>query len=438
MKRAKIRSLMKIVDKTAIPAELDRRENSSSEMTKLDEDVKKIVEEVKKRGDAALIEFTRKFDNVSLREEDLKVKQREIEDAYRNVGEKEVSTIKAMKERIESLEGRILEKMTTEVQINGIKVKFRIDPIESVGCYVPGGIAAYPSTLVMTTTPAKLAGVPRVVVCSPPRTNGSVNPLTLVAADVCGVDEFYKVGGAQAIAAMAYGTETIKSVLKIVGPGNKYVAAVKRLISKDVAIDMPAGPSELLILADDSADPRLIALDLCSQAEHGPDSIVGLVTTSKGLVLRVLKELSEIVEEIPRKEIVIKALRDKGFILLCDNINEMIEFANRFAPEHVEVMTDHAENIADMIRNAGLVLVGPYSPAALSDYYCGTNHVLPTGGFGKMFSGLSVLDFVRKVAIVSCSREGIQGALGIVKILAEAEGLPNHYRALEGRLKVEN
>ncbi|MBC7130861.1 histidinol dehydrogenase [Candidatus Bathyarchaeota archaeon] len=307
-------------------------------------------------------------------------------------------------------------------------------PIKSVGCYVPGGKAAYPSTVVMAVTPAKLAGVERVVVCSPPTRDGEVNPLTLVAADICKVDEFYKVGGAQAIAAMAYGTETISPVCKIVGPGNRYVTMAKVLVSRDVAIDVPAGPSELLIIADETANPRLLAFDMCAQAEHGPDSVVGLLTTSRELVVKVMTELERLTENISRKEIVLEALSNNGFILICNDETEIIEVANTFAPEHLEIITKDSKKLADKISTAGLVLIGAYSTAALTDYCCGTNHVLPTSGFGKVYSGLSTLDFLRRIPIVECSKEGLTKAAKYVKVLAEAEGLENHYRAVEARI----
>lgn len=429
--------VLKIFNMNAASSILNRREASIKKGSKVEDYVKKIIDDVKRYGDKSLIEYTKKFDNVLLEPKDLKVKPKEVEEAYKKLGEKNVLAIKSMKSRLEIVEREILQKANHEIQLNGIKIKFKLHSIESVGCYVPGGIASYPSTLVMAAVPAKIAGVPRVVVCTPPNSDGTVDPATLVAADLCRVDELYKVGGAQAIAAMAYGTETIKAVAKIVGPGNRYVAAAKRLVAKDTAIDMPAGPSELLILADETADPRLVALDLCSQAEHGPDSVVGLLTTSLELAQKVNLELEMMIKTVPRREIVAEALQKSGFILLCRNIDEMVKFANAFSPEHVEIMTKDSQKIADKIRTAGLVLTGTYSPAALSDYYCGTNHILPTGGFGKVFSGLSVLDFVRRTTIVSCTQEALSEAISVVKFLAEIEGLPNHYRALDGRIKNE-
>lgn len=400
--------------------------------------VETMIDEVKARGDAALIDFTEKFDKITLDAKSLRVTAGEIKEAYDAVNEEQIAAIKFMKEKIETIEKCTLAQMKIEVKKNGVRVQSVSRPIQSVGCYVPGGKAAYPSTLVMTVVPAELARVPRIVVCSPPTVKGTISPLILVAADICNVNEVYKVGGVQAIAALAYGTESIKPVRKIVGPGNRYVTMAKILVSKEVSIDMPAGPSEILILADETASPRLVALDMISQAEHGIDSVAGLITTSKDLAERVLLELEKIVVSIDRNAIVKEALSKYGFIIICEKIKEMTELANIFAPEHVEIMTRAPMKVADKILSAGLILVGPYSPVCLSDYGSGTNHVLPTSGSGHVLSGLSVLDFVRRVGIVEGSREGLIELKDHVKVLAEAENLPNHYKAMEGRFEYES
>lgn len=407
---------------------LDKRTAQS-----LEERIKAIMGEVRTQGDAALIKFTKKFDKTTLDIKNLRVTTEEIKEAYESVSEEQISALDFMKEKLETLEKHTLEQIKTEVEENGIRVRYLPCSIQSVGCYVPGGEAAYPSTLVMTVVPAKVAGVPRVVVCSPPATKGSINPLTLVAADICKADEIYKVGGAQAIAALAYGTESIKPVRKIVGPGNKYVTMAKILVSRDVAIDMPAGPSEILILADETASPRFVALDMISQAEHGADSVAGLITTSKELAENVLNELRKATLSVRRSIIVTEALSSYGFIIICKTLDEMVKLANVFAPEHVEIITREPMEVAAKIGSAGLILVGSYSPVSVSDYCSGTNHVLPTSGFGHIFSGLSVLDFVRRVGIVECSRESLLKLKNNVKVLAEAENLPNHYKAIEGR-----
>jgi len=431
--------LIKVWRTPSLPPNWAERERTLERKTAqpLEKHVKTIIEEVRTQGDAALIKFTKKFDKTTLDTNNLRVTIEEIKEAYEAISEEQVSALKFIKKKIETVEKRTLEQIKIQIEENGIQVRNLPCPIQSVGCYVPGGEAAYPSTLIMTVVPAKVASVPRIVVCSPPTTKGLISPLILIAADICKADDIYKVGGAQAIAALAYGTESIKPVRKIVGPGNKYVTMAKILVSRDVAIDMPAGPSEILILADETASPRLVALDMISQAEHGIDSVAGLITTSKELAENVLNELRKIASSVRRGAIVMKALSNYGFILICKTTNEMIELANAFAPEHVEIITRKPREVADKIVSAGLILIGPYSPVSLSDYCSGTNHVLPTGGFGHTFSGLSVLDFVRRVGIVEGSREGLLKLKNNVKVLAEAEDLPNHYTAIEGRLNFE-
>jgi len=398
--------------------------------------VREIIKKVQTDGDIALVEFTKKFDKVSLDVGSLKVSRKEISKAYAKVTEDQIHALKSMKERLEVVERKVLEKVNLTVKVGGVQIDIRTRPLRRVGCYVPGGKAAYPSTLLMTVVPALIAGVPNIVVCSPPDKNGLPNPLTLVAADICGVDEVYRVGGPQAIAAMAYGTQTIKPVDKIVGPGNIYVTMAKILVSRDVAIDFPAGPSELLVVADETANPRYIALDMCAQAEHGPDTVVGLITTSKSLAEKTLREMEELLK-LSRHEIITKALSDNGFIAVCKTFEEMIELTNDFAPEHVELMLENPEEVIEKIFAAGIILVGPHSPASLSDYYGGTNHVLPTGGYGKFFSALSCLDFVKRVAVLKCSRKGLFKAREHIRILSEAENLPCHFKAVEGRFTIE-
>ena len=426
---------MKTWKSTELPPDWYKRQAPDKQANaQIENNVKAIIRKVMENGDTALIELTEKFDKASLVTKDLPVTRKEIEEAYKEVGKEQVSALKFMKNRVSTFEKLTLKQAGFETSSEGISVQNALRPVESVGCYIPGGQAAYPSTLVMTAVPAKTAGVPRIVVCSPPNGEGKVNPMVLVAADICGVNEVYKVGGAQAIAALAYGTETIKPVKKIVGPGSKYVTAAKILVSKDVAIDMPAGPSEVLVLADDTANPQFIALDMISQAEHGADSVAGLITTSEKLAEQVQRWLAK-AAGAPREEIVAKALEQYGFIIACKDTAEAVELANVFAPEHVEVMTRNPERVAEKITSAGLILVGSYSPVALSDYASGTNHVLPTGGFGSAFSGLSALDFTRRVSVVECSREGLRSVRERVEVMTEAENLPNHYKAVEARLK---
>jgi len=427
---------VKVWKASALPPDWFKRQTPDEQADeRVESEVKAIISRVVKNGDAALIELTEKFDKARLEGKALRVNSKEIKDAYNEVSQEQVAVLKFVKDKVSRFEELTLKQVGFKTSKDGVTVQNVLRPIESVGCYVPGGQAAYPSTLVMTAVPAKTAGVPRIVVCTPPNAEGTVNPLVLVAADICGVNEVYKVGGAQAIAALAYGTETIRPVKKIVGPGSKYVTAAKILVSKDVAIDMPAGPSEILVLADETANPQFIALDMVSQAEHGADSVAGLITTSEKLAKEVQGWLAKTAAGAKRGEIVAEALEKYGFIITCNDMDEAVELANVFAPEHVEILTRNPDKIAEKITSAGLILVGSYSPVALSDYGSGTNHVLPTGGFGHAFSGLSALDFVRRISIVEGSREGLQSVRERVKVLAEAENLPNHYKAVEARFE---
>jgi len=398
--------------------------------------VKSIIDEVRRRGDAALIEFTEKFDRVKLSPNRLRVNREDIEKAYDKVSEEQISAVEYAKNRVEEFQRRLLERINFELETRGVKIRSCTSPIRRVGCYTPGGQTGYPSSLIMTVTPAKVAGVPQVVVCSPPRSKDEIDPLILVAADICGVNEIYRVGGAQAVAALAYGTETIRPVDKIVGPGNRYILTAKMLVSRDVPTDIPAGPSEIIVLADESADPRIVALDMLSQAEHR-DGVSILATTSKNLAESVIKELEKTVSSIPNKETVAQNLSKNGLILTCKDLEEAIDFVNKFAPEHLEVMTEDAWRIAEKITSAGLILIGKYTPVSASDYCLGTDHVLPTGGFGHVYSGLSVLDFIKRFSIVECSEKGLLKIRRNVKILAESEGLMNHFLAVEGRFKDE-
>lgn len=426
---------MKVWKSEALPADWFKRQKADEKaVQEVENGVKAIIKQVKENGDSALVEFALKFDKAELNLRTLKVRKEEIKEAYSKTSREQVSALKIMKERVNAFQKQQITQTEIDSTSDGICVKTVLRPIESVGCYVPGGQAAYPSTLIMTAIPAKVAGVPRVVVCSPSTQKGKVNPLVLVAADICGVNEIYRVGGAQAIAALAYGTKSIKPVRKIVGPGSKYVTTAKVLVSTDVAIDMPAGPSEVLVLADESADAQLIAYDMVSQAEHGGDSVAGLITTSETIALKVQLSLTTISVYAERGEKVCEALKKYGFIIICKSLDEAIGLVNQFAPEHLEIMTKKPNEIADKLI-AGLILLGPYSPVALSDYGSGTNHVLPTGGFAQSFSGLSALDFMRRVSIIESSRTGLERVKDSVKVMAEAENLPNHYKAVQARFE---
>lgn len=413
---------------------LERRwPNTERANSELYDYVASIIAHVRNQGDQAILEYSKSFDKVVLTGEDIRVTPQEIEEAFSHVSDEQVEALHMAKGRLEAVESERLKRLSFKTSMNGVTINQRVLPIGKVGCYVPGGRAAYPSTLIMNVTPAIVVGVPRVVVCTPPGKDGEITPLTLVAADICGVNTVYRVGGAQAVAALAYGTETIEPVEKIVGPGNKYVTAAKNLVSKVVSIDKPAGPTEILIVADESADPRLIVYDMISQAEHGEGGISGLVTFSKTLADCVMEALEERLKEAPRGDDVSATLSEGGFIYVCSKLDEAVSFVNKFAPEHLEIHTEEPMKVAEKIISAGLILLGPYTPVSATDYCMGVNHVLPTGGYGKINSGLSVLDYVKIVSVVQCSREGLDTVRNPIRALADAEGLPNHGLAVEGR-----
>ncbi len=426
---------VKIWSSKELPADWFRRQQIDSKATdELKVSIQAIINRVKADGDVALVEFALKFDKAELSPRALRVKPAEIKEAYTKTSPQQISVLKLMQEKVSKFQKQLLTQTDMKTKSDGISVQTILRPMESVGCYVPGGQAAYSSTLVMTVVPAKVAGVPRIVVCSPSDSRGKVNHLVLVAADICGVDEVYKVGGAQSIAAMAYGTRTIAPVRKIVGPGSKYVTEAKVLVSTDVAIDMPAGPSEVLVLADESADARLIAFDMVSQAEHGGDSVAGLITTSEKLASQVKENLAKVATSAQRGEKISESLAKYGFIIVCNSLEEAIDLVNQFAAEHLEVLIANPKEVAEKLT-AGLILLGPYTPVALSDYGSGTNHVLPTGGFAHSFSGLSALDFMRRVSIVESTRVGLERVKDSIKVMTEAENLPNHYKAIAARLE---
>jgi histidinol dehydrogenase len=308
-------------------------------------------------------------------------------------------------------------------------------PIPSVGCYIPGGQARYPSSAAMAVIPARQAGVKRIVVVSPPGRDGKIDPLTIVAAKMCGATEIYKVGGAQAIGALAYGTKSIPKVDKIVGPGGKFVSIAKSLVSDQTAIDMVAGPTELGILADASSDPELIALDLIAQAEHSKDTMCFVITQSKTVAKQIQKSIEKLIPGTERSSIIKDSISKNGFIAVCKNQNEVIELANKIAPEHLELMVKNAKSLSKKITGAGLVLIGKNTPSSASDYLLGTNHILPTNGFGRTRGGLSVLDFLKLQTVVVSKKSSLRSIVEDLKTLTDAEDLPNHYKAVKRRLE---
>ncbi len=426
---------VKILRSAELPQNWAKRQQADLSATAdLEASVKAIISKIRTEGDRALIEYTQKFDKAALTPQTLKASPEEIKEAYGKVTKEQVAAIEFMKQRVSVFQKQLLSNTDVKAFNEGIMIQTVLRPIESVGCYVPGGQAAYPSTVVMTAVPAKIAGVPRIVVASPSDAQGKVNPLVLVACDICGVNEVYKVGGAQAIAALAYGTDTIKPVRKIMGPGSKYVTMAKVLVSQDVAIDMPAGPSEVLVLADQYADQRLVAYDMISQAEHGTDSVAVLITTSDRLAVQVQEQLGKLAAAAPRGDKIAESLNKYSFIVTCSSMDEAVELTNEFAAEHLEVMAKDAKALSERLV-AGLILLGPYSPVPLSDYASGTNHVLPTGGFAKSFSGLSAVDYMRRVSIAECSKEGLEKVRAQVKVLTDTENLPNHSKAINARFE---
>lgn len=397
--------------------------------------VLKIIEDIKTEGDDGILKCIEKYENVKI--DSFVVSKDEIKEAYENVSADQIRIIKYMKSKLEKSEQAVINSLKNiKIDSDGIKIKKLVLPIFRVGCYIPGGKARYPSTIVMCTVPAKIAGVKEIVAITPPMKNGKVDPLTLVAGDICGVDEFYKIGGAYGVAALAYGTKTIKRVDKIVGPGGVYVSVAKSIVSKDVSIDMIAGPTELLVYADEKSNPYYIALDLISQAEHSEDTLCGVVTKSKSIAVRISEELDAIIKgtNISRKEFVEKSIKDNGFIALCQSDEEITEFINEFAPEHLEIFSKHDKKIIKEIRNAGLILIGKYTPSSVSDYCLGSNHVLPTYRFAKSRSALSVLDFIKLVNMIEMNKDALKKASPIMKEITSTEGLVNHYEAVKGRM----
>ncbi len=389
---------------------------SKAKIKKVSPGVEKIVEDVRKRGDPALREYTKKFDRADI--SDFRVSKEEFKEAKQGAGADVVKALENAKKNIEDFQKRQL-KGGWSYRKGGAKLGQIVRPIESVGCYVPGGKASYPSTVLMAAVPATVAGVKRIAVTTPPQKDGKVNSAVLAACDIAGVDEVYRVGGAQAIAALAFGTDSIPRVHKIIGPGNVYVTAAKRLVSDEVATDLPAGPSEVLIIADESADPGFVAIDLAAQAEHDPDACAVLATTSKELATAVTKETKNI----------------NGAILVTDSIEDAINFSNEYAPEHLQIMTKNPGKVLKKIKNAGSVFLGNYTPVACGDYASGTNHILPTGGFARAYSGLGVFDFVKFISVQEFDKTALRKLSRTIIVLAEAEGLEAHARSVKKRIK---
>lgn len=398
---------------------------------KVMDSVQEIIDKVLREGDRALIDYTKKFDGADI--VDIEVDDTEIEAAYGSVDTDIIEALENAASSIAEFHGSQVEPglVLTEVE-PGLTLGHKVTPLASVGAYVPGGKAAYPSTALMTVIPAKIAGVPEVSVCTPPDAKGEVNPLTLVAADMAGTDRIFKVGGAQAIAAMAFGTETVPAVDKIVGPGNVYVTAAKTAVRSIVEIDFPAGPSELVVLADETANAGFIASDIIAQVEHDPNAFGILVTTSSTLAHDVKKELMSQSRIQPRKDIIEKSL-EHGAIIIANHMDEAIVLSNKLAPEHLEIMTGDPLVVLGKILHAGSISIGNYSPAAAGDYASGTNHVLPTAGFARMASGLNVAHFTKKICVQMITEQGLANLKDTIVRIADAEGFRGHAASIEKR-----
>lgn len=396
--------------------------------------VNAIIDEVRKNRNQAVFSYTKQFDGADINEDNILVTEEEIKEAYEQVDEKLLAVIRKSLVNIKKYHEKQAQNswFTTE---DGVILGQKVTPLAIVGVYVPGGKAVYPSSVLMNVLPAKVAGVDRIIMCTPPGKDGKVYPSTLVAAHEAGVDEIYKAGGAQAIAAMAFGTESIPKVDKIVGPGNVYVALAKKAVFGYVSIDSIAGPSEILVLADETANPRYVAADLLSQAEHDEMASAILITTSADLAEKVSAEANQFVDELSRKEIIQKSLDNYGYILVADNMDDAIDAVNEIASEHMEIVTKDPFHIMTRIRNAGAIFIGEYSSEPLGDYFAGPNHVLPTNGTAKFFSALSVDDFIKKSSIISYSREALEKVHEDIEQFAECEKLTAHANSIHVRFE---
>ena len=413
----------------------DLLKRSPNQYPEYEKRVAAILEDVKENRDKAVFALTKKFDGADITSENIVVSEEEINEAYELVDPSLVAIIRKAKENIRIYHEKQKQYSWFDSKPNGTMLGQKVTPLHRVGVYVPGGKAVYPSSVLMNILPAKVAGVDEIVMTTPPGKDGKINPNTLVAAKEAGVDVIYKVGGAQAIAAMAYGTESIPKVDKIVGPGNIYVALAKKAVYGHVNIDSIAGPSEILVVADETANPRYVAADLLSQAEHDELASAILVTTSEELAKKVSEQADVFVEELTRTEIMKKSLDNYGYILVADTMEDVIDIANEIASEHLEIMTKNPYDVMMKIRNAGAIFIGEYSSEPLGDYFAGPNHVLPTNGTAKFFSPLSVDDFIKKSSIIAYSREALEEIHLDIEHFAEAEQLTAHANSIKVRFE---
>ncbi len=413
----------------------DLLKRSPNQYDEYQDTVNEILNDVRKNGDEALFGYTKKFDKADISASNILVTEDEIKEAYSLVEDSLIEVMKKSIENIRIFHEKQLRNTWIETREDGVILGQRITPLESVGVYVPGGKAAYPSSVLMNIIPAKVAGVERIVMTTPPGADGKVNPATLVAANLAGATEVYKVGGAQAIGALAYGTESIKKVAKICGPGNIFVALAKKTVYGHVSIDSIAGPSEILVLADETANPRYVAADLLSQAEHDELASAILVTTSEELAVQVEKEIEGFLQTLSRTEIIQKSLDNYGYLLVAEDMSQAIDVANEIASEHLEILTKNPFDTMTRIKNAGAIFLGEYSSEPLGDYFAGPNHVLPTNGTAKFFSPLNVDDFIKKSSLISYSKEALEPIHKDIIQFAEAEQLTAHANSIAVRFE---
>ena len=415
----------------------DLLKRSPNSYGKYEASVQQILNDVKEKGDEALFGYTEKFDGVKLDASQILVTDTEIEEAYTEVGEELLGIIRKALVNIRTYHEKQMQYSWFDSKPDGTILGQKVTALQRVGVYVPGGKAAYPSSVLMNIMPAKVAGVDEIVMVTPPGKDGKVTPNTLVAAHEAGADVIYKVGGAQAIAALAYGTESIPKVDKIVGPGNIYVALAKKAVYGYVSIDAIAGPSEILVIADETANPRFVAADLLSQAEHDELASAILVTTSEELARKVSDEVDGFLKELSRSEIIRKSLDNYGYILVADTMDDVIDIANEIASEHLEIQTKNPYDVMTKVRNAGAIFIGEYASEPLGDYFAGPNHVLPTNGTAKFFSPLSVDDFIKKSSIIGYSEEALRDIHKDIEAFAEAEQLTAHANSIKVRFEGE-
>ena len=415
----------------------DLLKRSPNNYGQYEQGVQEILAHVKAEKDQAVFEYTKKFDHAEITADNIKVTEEEIEEAYKEVDPKLVEIIRKALRNIRTYHEKQRQYSWFDSKPDGTILGQKVTPLHRVGVYVPGGKAVYPSSVLMNIVPAKVAGVDEIVMVTPPGKDGKVTPNTLVAAHEAGADVIYKVGGAQAIAALAYGTESIPKVDKIVGPGNIYVALAKKVVYGYVSIDAIAGPSEILVIADETANPRFVAADLLSQAEHDELASAILVTTSEELARKVSDEVDGFLKELSRSEIIRKSLDNYGYILVADTMDDVIDIANEIASEHLEIQTKNPYDVMTKIRNAGAIFIGEYASEPLGDYFAGPNHVLPTNGTAKFFSPLSVDDFIKKSSIIGYSEEALRGIHKDIEAFAEAEQLTAHANSIKVRFEGE-